>query len=262
MSRSLARNVFIDALPDAVWHAWTAPGELACWFPVDARVTPGTGGSIALSWGDSFEGSAPITVWEPDRWLQWQDRQDSHTLTVDVHLDARAGCTAVRLVESGFGDGAEWDEEYEMSGGNWSYFLQHLKWYIERHHQAPRQLTAWRDAVPLDRREAFLRLLGASALSTDGRLATLAAGEPYAATTSQGDTISGVVVSRCEKSHQIGLTIQELSDAILLVEVEPDPLGSRAGFWLSTYGLDPKKLAAVRKSYGQMYRRALGASLT
>ncbi len=262
MSRSLSRNVFIDALPDVVWHAWTDPAALASWFPVEARVTPGTGGTIALSWGETAEQSASITVWEPERWLQWQDRDGSHALTVDVRLDARAGCTAVRLVESGFGDSREWDEEYEMSGGNWSYFLQHLKWYLERHHQTARQMTAWRDSVPLDRQDAFVRLLGASALSTDGRLAMAAPGDNYQTTTAHGDGISGLVLSRCEKSHQIGLTIQELSEAILLIEVEPDPIGARVGFWLSTYGLDAKMLTAVRKTYGQMYRRALGAGLT
>ena len=52
---------FVHASLDAVWRALTEADELRRWFPVDARVSPGVGGSIWLSWGDGAEGEAPIT---------------------------------------------------------------------------------------------------------------------------------------------------------------------------------------------------------
>ena len=40
----------IAASPEQVWKAITDAGELANWFPFDARVEAGEGGSITYSW--------------------------------------------------------------------------------------------------------------------------------------------------------------------------------------------------------------------
>ncbi len=67
MSRSIAKEVFVNAPPDVVWNALTEAEELTRWFPVRAKVEGGVGGSISLSWGEGAEGRAPITAWEPGR---------------------------------------------------------------------------------------------------------------------------------------------------------------------------------------------------
>jgi uncharacterized protein YndB with AHSA1/START domain len=36
---------------EEVWKALTDANELARWFPLEARVTPGLGGKIFVSWG-------------------------------------------------------------------------------------------------------------------------------------------------------------------------------------------------------------------
>ena len=51
MSREVRKDVFIRQPPDIVWKALAEAEELARWFPLEARVTPGVGGSIWLSWG-------------------------------------------------------------------------------------------------------------------------------------------------------------------------------------------------------------------
>lgn len=52
MSREVVKESFIAAEPDEVWQALTDARELTRWFPVEARVEPGLGGSIWLSWGE------------------------------------------------------------------------------------------------------------------------------------------------------------------------------------------------------------------
>ncbi len=59
MSRAIKKEVLIDVAPDVVWRALTEADELSRWFPVEARVAPGAGGSIWLSWGGGAEGNAP-----------------------------------------------------------------------------------------------------------------------------------------------------------------------------------------------------------
>jgi hypothetical protein len=56
----------------------------------------------------------------------------------------------------------------------------------------------------------------------------------------------------------MGFTIAEANDAILFLEMEPARDGCRAGFWLSTYGLDASRRDALRASYEKVYRQALG----
>jgi uncharacterized protein YndB with AHSA1/START domain len=48
-----------------VWQALTDACELERWFPLEARVTPGEGGSIYMSWKNEYTGESSILVWEP-----------------------------------------------------------------------------------------------------------------------------------------------------------------------------------------------------
>lgn len=257
MSRSIVKTVTIAAPAEVVWRALTEAEELIRWFPVNARVRPGQGGSIWLSWGGGTEGEAPITAWEPGRRLEWTESRGPIKLAVDFHVEAKGSGTVVRLVQSGFGDGPDWDDEFHMTTGGWSYFLEHLRWYLERHRGVPRDLIAVRDPLPISRARAFAQLLGPSGLSTDGSLARARAGEGYRTTTAAGEQLSGTVVAASPDTWQMGLTIAELGDAILFIEIEPHAMGARAGFWLSTYGLSPAELEDVRQRFGQLYQGAL-----
>jgi uncharacterized protein YndB with AHSA1/START domain len=257
MSRAVKKTAVVNAPVDVVWRAISEADELVRWFPVDARVDPGPGGSIWLSWGSGTEGQAPITGWGPGRHLQWTETRGPVKLAVDFHLEAQGGTTVVRLVQSGFGDGADWDDEFHMTDGGWTYFLAHLKFYLERHRGTPRDLIAFREPLSMSRAEAFLRLLGPSGLSRDDRLGGTRMGTPYRTVTALGDDLAGVVVAASPDTWQFGMTIDTIGPAILFVEIEPAPTGARAGFWLSTYGLSSAQLTEARDRFGLLYRQAL-----
>jgi uncharacterized protein YndB with AHSA1/START domain len=44
--RRVEREIEINAVVEDVWKALTDANELARWFPLEARVTPGVGGKI------------------------------------------------------------------------------------------------------------------------------------------------------------------------------------------------------------------------
>jgi uncharacterized protein YndB with AHSA1/START domain len=230
------KAVEVRAATGVVWRALAEAEELKRWFPVDARVTAGPGGSIWLSWGPETEGTGAITAWEPGRRLGWEEDRRVARIAVDFHLEATGGRTIVRVVQSGFGGGPEWDDEFHMTDGGWSYFLAHLKWYLERHRGTPRDLVSLREQVALSRPVAFSRLERALA----------------------GVGSQPLVESRA--TQQLGVTVPDLNDAILFVEVEPAPTGSRPGLWLSTYGLPAGRLEAARREFSALYRRALAES--
>src|SRR5262245_39907019 len=196
MSRELKKEVLIDAPIDVVWRALTEADELTNWFPVHARVEPGPGGSIWISWGEGVEGKAPITAWEPNRRFQWTEDRGPTKLAVDFHLEARGGKTLVRLVQSGFGAGSDWDDEFHMVDGGWSYFLAHLRWYLERHRGVRRDVLGLRERVAFSRADAFARLLGPNGLSTRGSLAGAGSGQTFQDQLATGESISGTVVAR------------------------------------------------------------------
>jgi uncharacterized protein YndB with AHSA1/START domain len=257
-TRAIEKEVFVEATSDVVWRAISDAEQLARWFPVEARVEPGVGGSIWLSWGSGAEGAARIAHWEPNRRLGWTEPRGTATLAVDFFLEPKGSGTIVRLVQSGFGTGAEWDDEYHMTQGGWAYFLEHLRWYLEEHRDLARQLLVFREPVGLSRPEALGRLIGPRGLSTTDALASLTAGDRYKTTTTTDERLTGTVVSVSRETGQMGLTVDQLNRGILFLEMEPHKTGAMAGFWLSVYGLPPDALAEARGRFGALYAAALG----
>jgi uncharacterized protein YndB with AHSA1/START domain len=234
LSREVVKELTIQAPVEAVWKALTDAQELTQWFPLNARVTPGFGGSIWISWGDGAEGEAPITAWEPLRHFQWTESRGPVKIAIDFHLQARDGATVVRLVQSGFGDGPEWDDEFHMVEGGWSYFMAHLQWYLEHHRGIPRDVIGFRDRVALSRPDAFTRLLSLT------------------------DALATTTIVMKPATCQAAFVIPSLNDAILFIEIEPGAEMVRGGFWLSTYGLAPGPLESLRARYTTLYHSALG----
>jgi len=70
-TRSVTRSIEIAAPIDAVWRALTDAAELTRWFPLDAKVRPGEGGSISMSWADGDTSEGRIEIWESGKRLQY-----------------------------------------------------------------------------------------------------------------------------------------------------------------------------------------------
>jgi uncharacterized protein YndB with AHSA1/START domain len=68
-TRSAEGRIELDAPIEAVWKALTDARELERWFPLDARVEPGGGGTIWMSWRNEYEGEQKILSWDPPRHL-------------------------------------------------------------------------------------------------------------------------------------------------------------------------------------------------
>src|SRR5690242_3054080 len=69
-TRSITIETEVAASPERVWQALTIPEELMRWFPLEAKVVPGLGGTMTLSWGYPVVAESTIDVWEPGRRLR------------------------------------------------------------------------------------------------------------------------------------------------------------------------------------------------
>ena len=251
-ARTLEVQQSISADPGTVWKALTDPEELKRWFPLDARVEPGGGGRVWLSWGPGAEGEAPIHIWDEPRRFGWTEEYPGEGSTpvrmmVDFHVEGKRGRTVVRLVQSGFGASADWDEMYDALKDGWTYFLFNLKHYLERHAGSPRRMVWARRKTDRTRDDQWSRLVGA------GTLVEVEDLRPDADCRLVLDSAWAGTVLSSRTGYHLAATVPELNEGLLLVELE----GAHVGVWLSTYGLEADRVAQLQRGMDERVRELL-----
>ncbi|MBM3810532.1 MAG: SRPBCC domain-containing protein [Acidimicrobiia bacterium] len=215
-SRKHDFSIAIDAPIELVWKAISEGEEITKWFAPDARVTPGEGGSLWLSWGPGMEGESKISIWEPGHRFQTLEGPAESPKTVDYILESKGGKTILRLVHSGFGAEANFDDEYEATYGGWLTFLAMLKHGLENHAGQPaRNVTAFQ-FIAGKKAEAWKRLTEAIELQPPA--AELTEQSRYRATL-QGEVLTGIVV-RYPKPGYLCLEVEGSRPGLLSLFVE------------------------------------------
>jgi len=263
-ARRFEVSLDIDAPADAVWSALTQASELTRWFPLEASVTPGEGGSMHWAWGDRWSWGSRITAWEPNRHLrlvetrqgfdadgkQLQRPDANRDLVMDITLETHGGSTRVRLVHSGFGHGADWDDELDGISSGWQYELRSLKHYLEGHRGRDR-VAAWvhtSTELPLD--AAWDRLFSAGLVQLDAANSTPSAfreGQHFSVTLPGDAQFHGTVVLALPT--QFAGFIDELHGGI--VRIDAFRGGGRTGLllWVVSYDeADRPALEALERS--------------
>jgi len=238
--RSVVSEIEIAAPIDAVWKALNDPEELTRWFPLEAGVNPD--GSIWMAWGKDFRFTGKAEIVDPPRRI----RSTAGPMTTDITLEARGGWTYVRLVQSGFGPGADWDSELDGTNRGWWFQLHGLKHYLEVHRGTPRRVVWARRVHSLSRAEAWARLMSAQGLLREGRVEDLRAGEPYRFVSADGDALEGAAL-RSEPPIDFVGTVDNLNRAFLRIQLDDLPMRGYkdANLWLSTYGLPRQQTDAL-----------------
>jgi uncharacterized protein YndB with AHSA1/START domain len=241
--RSVELEIALDVPASVVWRALTDAEELRRWFPADARVEPGVGGSIWFSWGPGVEGASSIAIWDPEARLRlverWGEGDGAVEFAMDFFITALSGERAtLRLVHSGFSNDASWDEQYTAMEAGWTYFFRNLKHYLERHLGMPRVLV-WERRVAGTTRDAswrvMLSLVGGHVPAQDATVTIDVGTGPHQA-----------IVEVLVASRALALRLPDLHDSMLFVEFESGAEKWHCGVWLSTYGVSEETVAALR----------------
>lgn len=235
----------IAAPREAVWEALATRPGLERWFPAEAVVNPGAGGEVQWKWGDAHVWKQRIEVWEPGRRLKTaydsgvdDGKGGKVPLFVDFLLEGEGGKTTLRLVHSGFGPDAAFDQEYDGISTGWPGELRSLKLSLERHRGAARQL-AWRTALstlPAD--EAWRRLTGSGGLDCGSRLDALKEGEPFRMRLPSGEVIEGTAIVTHSRQFTGLVTSHGHGWIRIAVEccVRRESGALDVWVWLATYG--------------------------
>lgn len=146
MSKSHENIIEIKATPEEVFRAITDPAQIVKWFAPYARVDGRLGGEYVISWDPALEGGGVISVWDPPQHFgEYSERSVAYDcegkpvdtgvpqkIAIDYYIEAIGdGVTRLRLVQSGFGPEAAWDDEFEATKRGWADFLKTLKEILE-----------------------------------------------------------------------------------------------------------------------------------
>jgi uncharacterized protein YndB with AHSA1/START domain len=240
--KKVTAEITIDADADAVWRAVSEGEEIKRWFTLDARVTPGVGGAVWMSFGEGMDWETPITLWEPKRHLRTEDPAPSK-LAVDYFIEARGGETVLRIVHSGFGADA-WDDEMDTLNAGWRAFAATLKNYLEHHAGEPRTLAYFRHpVVKMERAEAFPKMLEALDVPL------VAEGERFAGSLFEG--VADVVKTPVNLSGRL----TNHGGGFLMIEIEPGRGQCRPSAWVSLYGEAAAEAEALQERLREVITR-------
>ena len=241
-TRATQVSIEINAPIEAVWKALNDAEELTRWFPLEAGTNPD--GSVWMSWGGDFRFEGKPEIVEPPHRLR--TTAGPGPMATDIFLEARGGKTHVRLVQSGFGAGAEWNEELDATHRGWVFQLRGLKHYLEIHRGTPRRVAWARKIFSLTPAEAWQRLVRGGELVAEGALDGLKHGETFRIRLVTGDTFEGEILANDAPLAFSGITTN-WNRAILQIRFDDLPLrGYRdVNLWLSTYGVADAEVRAL-----------------
>jgi hypothetical protein len=175
-------------------------------------------------------------------------------VVLDYQLEARGGRTVLRLVHSGFGTGAEWDDEVEGISNGWPFELRSLKHYLERH-RARRRSVAWaRVTPPASVAEAWTRLIGSDGLGLEAVVAAPREGAPYAVRSANGDAFEGAVLIVAPPRAFAG-TLAPLNDGLFRAAVERAAGQTSVQLWASGWSVDPGAVQALERRMATLLER-------
>jgi uncharacterized protein YndB with AHSA1/START domain len=253
--RSYEKKFEVAAPVEAVWKAITEGDEMTRWFCKEATCEPGPGGQQHIDWGGGARASHTIVIWEPNAHLRTEavrpelknsmDSGQTEPYAIDWHLEHDGGVTRVRMVASGFGEGADWDHEYDGTYHGWDLFHKTMKHYLEQHRGQAAANVVLYAVLPVSPTEAWARLMSAEGLVKKGSLGDLTVGAPFSFETSQGDVFAGVV-----RNYVPGKTfaamVENLDKSILNIEMAPIPgRGHFLYLSLNTWGMKKEEVDAL-----------------
>ena len=133
--RRLALEMRTRASAEEVWEAWTNPDDIARWFVDRARGKPEVGSTFTWIFEKfGYELPYEVVAAEPGRrFALGGEIPGRGPFLLEITIRKDGGETVVTLVNSGFLDGASWDEEYEGILSGWQNALATLKEYLENH---------------------------------------------------------------------------------------------------------------------------------
>lgn len=233
--RSLDFDVEVVGTPEEVWAAIATGPGISSWY-VPHTVEERRGGAATARFGPGQEMEVPgrVAEWEPPRRVVFDGGDGVEGLAFEWTIEARNGGTCiVRLVNSGFGSGADWDGMYDGMRDGWPLFLLNLQ--LHRRHFPGQHATAmlpsgsW--SVPPERALAVL-------LDGLGLDHTVAPGDRIDTIDGDAPDLAGTVVDVAANRLALVIDRPATGTAFLAAERGHGPDSAEVSVWAYLYGPD------------------------
>jgi uncharacterized protein YndB with AHSA1/START domain len=207
--RIIRAEIRTKATPQQAYDAWADPQKIAHWFPdrAEGKAEPGA----TITWiFEKFNYRIPyeVLIAQPAEKfaIRWNPPPGMNAGVLEVTISKEGGETVIRLVNSGFREGAEWNEEFEGTDSGWRMALALLKHYLENYFGTPRASFlvmrpaefSFDQAVQFQRTAAGLKQW----LTKSGVYGEV--GESFALELQEGGNASGRVLAKTKRETTLG----------------------------------------------------------
>ncbi len=233
--RKLEYEIEVEGSPEEVWRAIATGPGISSWY-VPHEVDEREGGSAVARFGPGPEMEVPgrVAAWDPPHRVVF-DGGDAHGNTdpgmaFEWLIEATSGDTCiVRLVNSGFGSGDDWDAQYDGMKEGWKLFLLNLQLHL-RHFSGQSATAALPMAMwPGSRQDVWAKLTSELDISNSpdlGERVTLHGGD--------GLQLVGEVVD--VDDWRLALVVDEPAPGTAFIAAEGDGEASGVSIWSYLYG--------------------------
>jgi uncharacterized protein YndB with AHSA1/START domain len=265
--RQLVVQMRTRATPEQVYEAWADPEKITHWFVDSAKVDTASGkaepGAI-FTWAfEKFGYEIPyeVVAAEPGRrFALGGEHPKSGPFLLEVKIEREGGETLVTLVNSGFLDGSEWDEEYQGIVSGWTNALAVLKHYLENY--AGRRKTAILAMQPAACDFPSLLSFYSTAQGLDRWLTTSASigggvGAACSLRLHGGDSLTGSVLSSTR--WEVALSWDEIDGVLELKGFRFPGMGPVVAARVVSWSISPERAAAIERRLQEALGRLAGA---
>jgi uncharacterized protein YndB with AHSA1/START domain len=239
--RVIDLSVEVPGTPEEVWRAIATGPGISSWF-VPHEVDEREGGGVRMDFGGGLAEAATVTAWEPPRRIVMTGEGD-RALAFEWLVEARDGGTCVvRLVNTGFGAGEDWDADFHGMSEGWPLFLENLRLHLTHFRGRTARAVIPTAMVPGTRDGAFEQLCAALGVPTD-----LAVGDRLEASAPGAPPLAGVVAGTARTAGARGYFLVVDSPAPGTAFLAAEGAGDQVGvsLWLYLYGPDAAGLTDV-----------------
>lgn len=236
-TRTIEIEMEVPGTPDEVWPAVASGPGITSWY-VPHTVEQRLGGKATFSFGPGMDGEGRVTIWEPPFRFKLEGEEPGEGLAFEWTVEPRSEDTCtVRLVNTGFGDGGEWDAQYDAMSRGWSIFLTNLRLHLE--YFAPMKATA---SLPMS---VWQRSLDDAWMHLTDHLdvpAEVAAGDRITVSGHGAPHLSGVVVKASKGWYALLIDAPAPGTGFISAEAHGDM--TAVSIWTYLYGDEGKAASA------------------
>lgn len=178
MTRTIQLEIEVPGTPEEVWEAIASGPGISSWF-VPSEVAREVGGELTLEFGPGMTETGRVTAYEPPaRFAYVAPADGERQLAYEWLVEPRPGGTCVvRLVNSGFGTGADADGDFKGMDSGWRLFLQNLRLHLTHFAGQPCAATLASASAAGSRALAWSELTNALGLDADAAVGDRIAGD-------------------------------------------------------------------------------------